>query len=452
MAEPILYTRGLSKSYSGVKAVENVDFFLEKGKIHAIVGANGAGKSTFVKLLYGEVRPDSGKIFIDSKEEIIDSPARALHCGIAMVSQDFGLVGTMTVAENLALGDTGRKRPLLWRATRIRLQARKILSRLLPGLDPDTLVSELSVSQQQLVAIARVLDSRSSIFIFDEPTSVLGANSFHHIKKLILQLKDEGRSVIYITHKLEEVFELADAVSVFMNQKIVLTAGTRELSKDSLLGYFNVVPRTPRGIPGEDRRPLLQVDNISIRGLLPVSFSIASGEILGLTAVHFTDAVRLARAVFERYRNHKGLKIGMIPDDRRVEGIFADLSVDDNIGLLLLKGASTAGIVHRDFILQNSTQAVRRLDIKCSSLTQPAGELSGGNQQKILFARWMSWDFDLLILLEPTTGVDLGGKAGIYAIIADLKRQGKSFLLVSSDAEEIRNLCDRVITINPQPG
>jgi ABC-type sugar transport system ATPase subunit len=449
MQTPLLQTKDLSKNYAFAKVVDDISFSLERGEIHAIVGANGAGKSTFVKLLFGEVLPDAGKIFIRGSEQRINSPASALANGIAMVSQDFGLVDSMTIAENIALARPGEKRPIFFYAAQVQRRAKKVLSKLLPSVDTNRLVGDLPASQKQLVSIAKALDTHSDIIIFDEPTSVLGSNSFAIIRDLIRELRSLGKAIIYITHKIDEVFELADAVSVFKNGKIELSGKIGQLSRSQVLEYFNIVPRiVSSGILNDQKKVLFVADHFSTNVFRDVSFSISKGEIVGITSDKIVDAMDLARDIYTLCQGDKKFKTGLITDDRRTEGIFENLTVNDNIGLLQFKTTSKAGFINDKIILENTKQKVQRLDVKCRSFFQPAGELSGGNQQKVLFAREMSYDFDLLILIEPTAGIDLGGKSEIYAILSDLKSKGKSFLLVSSDSKEVENLCDRVLDFN----
>lgn len=467
MPELVLHTEHLSKNYGPTRALADMNFSLEKGTVHALIGANGAGKSTFVKLLFGEVLPTSGKIFIREKEFKINSPGNAMKNKIAMVSQDFGLINTMTISENLAITNTGFQPSVLYSPQKSRLNAEKILSQLSLHFDVNRMVGDLSVSEKQLVAIAKAFSVNSDILIFDEPTSVLDAAAFEKIKVLIKNLKEAGKSIIYITHRLNEVFEVADFVTVLKDGKTVLTSKTTEVSKSDLLNYFNIVAQSTQKLPTDKgQTPLYEVEKISTELLKNISFSIFTGEALGVISDNHTNVNELLQALYGTTEIISGsirvnkvpinrspaenvkLKVGFITEDRRTDGIFNNLDINENVGLMLFKKVSKMGVVKNQQITQNTKEKVEQLGIKCESIFQAASELSGGNQQKVLFARWMSYDFDLLILLEPTSGIDLGGKSEIHNIITDLKKSGKSFLIASSDADEVKSLCDRIIFLD----
>jgi ABC-type sugar transport system ATPase subunit len=467
MPELVLHTEHLSKNYGPTNALADMNFSLEKGTVHALIGANGAGKSTFVKLLFGEILPTSGKIFIRDREFKINSPGNAMKNKIAMVSQDFGLINTMTIAENLAITNTGYQASFLFSPQKSKLNAETILSHLFLHFDVNRLVGDLSVSEKQLVAIAKAFSVNSDILIFDEPTSVLDTTAFEKIKVLIKNLKGAGKSIIYITHRLNEVFEVADFVTVLKDGKTVLTSKTTEVSKTDLLNYFNITPQDiQKQQSDKSQTPLYEVDNISTASLSNISFSIFKGEAVGIISDNYSNATDLVKTLYGITKKKNGaikkdgaevndspsenvkVKIGFITEDRRADGIFNNLNINENIGLMQFRKASKMGIVKSQLIIENTKEKIEQLGIKCESIFQFASELSGGNQQKVLFARWMSYDFDLLILLEPTSGIDLGGKSEIHFIISELKKKGKSFLIVSSDSDEVKNLCDRSISLN----
>lgn len=467
MSNIVLRTEHLSKSYGPTRALVDMNFSLEKGAVHALIGANGAGKSTFVKLLFGEVLPTSGKIFIRGKEFKVNSPGNAMKNKIAMVSQDFGLINTMTIAENLAITNTGFRNYFLFSPQKSRLNAENILTHLSLQFDVNRLVDDLSVSEKQLIAIAKAFSVNSDILIFDEPTSVLDTNAFEKIKALIKNLKEADKSIIYITHRLNEVFDVADFVTVLKDGKTVLTSKTNVVSKADLLNYFNISAyNTQKLSPAKRQTPFYEVDNISTESLKNISFSISKGEALGIISNNHTNVNELIKALYGTREIKSGfirvnkivikvgpaenvkLKVGFITEDRRTDGIFDNLDINENVGLMLFRKVSKMGVLKNQLVVQNTKERVGQLGIKCESVFQPAAELSGGNQQKVLFARWMSYDFDLLILLEPTSGIDLGGKSEIHNIISDLKKSGKSFLIASSDADEVKNLCDRVIFLD----
>lgn len=444
-------------------AVSEVDFSVQQGEVRAIVGANGAGKSTFVKLLYGEVTADSGSIFIKNRIVSFTKPADALKNGIVLVPQDFGLVETMTIAENLSL-ITSTYNSILYNKNDINIQTDNILKKLSFIVSPEKKISELTVAEKQLISIAKVLNTNCEIIIFDEPTSVLNINSFAIIKDIVKEMKQSGKTIIYITHKLEEVFEIADTVSVFLDSKLIHTTETNKINISDLLKFFNIPETKNIDRFNLDDQSLLVVDNLSTENLDNISFRINRGESLGIISENYLDSIELAASIFGSKKKTNGFVkindklifdpkssiyngVGFIPEDRRNEGIFDVFNVLDNISILNFKLNSKLGILRLSNLKESAKAKIKNLKIKCNSIFQSISELSGGNQQKVLIARWMAYDFELLIVLEPTAGIDMGGKAEIYSIIQNLLGLGKSFLFISSDEKELKILTDRIILL-----
>lgn len=465
MSQFALKTEQLSKFYSSTGAIVDVNFSLKKGEINVIVGPNGAGKSTFVKLLAGEIMPSQGKIFISGVEKRSLNPRSALKAGIAFVSQDFGLIDTMTIAENLAITNAWQKG--LWFSNEFtRLQAKECLAKVGMSLNEKTLVEDLTSFEKQLVAIAKALSTNADLIIFDEPTSVLDQAAFQILKDILFKMRSNGKSIIYVTHKISEAFEIADTISIIKDGRIVNTLPVDQVSKDKLFKYFDISEYSTNkknGIVKNDVE-ILKVTDLSTRLLHNISFSIFKNEVVGLVADDYLTAVELVKTIYgigsrtgtvtinrvnltNNLKDNIKKRIGLIPDDRRTSGIFNNLNVRDNIGLLQLKKYSKRGIIARKLVEKNAVEKIAAFQIKCESTSQEAKELSGGNQQKVLFARWITFDFDVLILIEPTAGIDLSGKEEIKTIITRLKEQGKSFLIVASDVQEIEALCDRIIYI-----
>jgi ABC-type sugar transport system ATPase subunit len=459
----ILRTKNLTKSFGSVTALSEADFSIEEGEIRAIIGANGAGKSTFVRILFGEIAPDQGGVYLQDEPVFFSSPKDALDCGISMVPQDFGLIETMSVAENISLRTT-QGSSIYKNSTSIH-RAKQILDSISADVDPQKIVTELSVSEKQLVAIAKALNTQSQLMIFDEPTSVLDSNSFGVIKDLLNQLKQSGKSIIYVTHKLDEVFDVADSVSVFVDSKIVLTSQVSELSKEDLFKYFNIAASIATPVSSSDKsRPLLIVNNLTTQFLKDVSFTLNAGESVGVISDNHARSVELIKSIFGVSKKTSGTvtlngkrlttpsvcvanKVGLIPEDRRHDGIFSLFRVFENISFLNFRRRSRLGFLDQGFLILNAKRYIDALRIKCKSVYQPVRHLSGGNQQKVLLARWMSYDFDLLLLLEPTAGIDLGGKSEIHDIILKLRTEGKSFLITSLDKRELERMCDRILVI-----
>lgn len=463
MKKSILRTKNLTKSFGSVTAVSNADFSIDEGEIRAIIGANGAGKSTFVRILFGEITPDQGEVYLHDEPVSFSSPKDALDYGISMVPQDFGLIETMSVAENISLRDTHSS--VIYRNSTSIHRAQQIFQSMSAVIDPEEIVNQLSVSEKQLVAIAKALNTKSNIVIFDEPTSVLDSNSFVVIKKLLNDLRESGKSIIYVTHKLDEVFEVADSVTVFVDSKIVVTSAVSDIKKEDLFKYFNMATPVVDPVHQDDKStPLLIVKNLTTQYLDDVSFTINVGESVGVVSDNHVRSVELIKSIFGVSKRKFGTvalngkllttpsvcvanKVGFIPEDRRHDGIFALFRVFENISFLNFQKTSRLGIFNRESLVLNAKEYIEALRIKCKSVYQPISHISGGNQQKVLLARWMSYDFDLLLLLEPTAGIDLGGKSEFHSIILKLRNNGKSFLVTSSDKRELERMCDKILVI-----
>lgn len=388
----------------------------------------------------------------------------AIKGGISMVPQDFGLIESMSIAENLSLIKVDIN-SIFYRNKNADLQTEIILKKLSINISPEKLVSELSVSEKQLVSIAKALNTNAEIIIFDEPTSVLNINSFTVIRQIISELKHAGKTIIYITHKLDEIFEIADTVSVFLDSKNVLTSDIKNIAKTDLLKFYNFSENKKNDKASvQVTESLLVADNIRTQNLNGISFEINKGESIGIISNNYLEAVELATTVFGLVDKKGGTvklnnnivfdpnssiknKVGFIPEDRRKDGVFSELNILDNISILNVKASSKFGIVNASKLLFNASSAIENLKIKCQSPFQSITELSGGNQQKVLLARWIAHDFELLILLEPTAGIDLGGKSEIHSIIGELKNNGKSFLIVSADLEELKIMSDKILIL-----
>jgi len=459
----ILRTENLTKSFGSVTALSKADFSINEGEIRAIVGANGAGKSTFAKILSGEITPDDGDVYLNDQPVVFSSPKDSLDCGISIVPQDFGLIESMSVAENISLRTM--QNSLMYRNSTSIHRAQQIFQSMSADINPQKTVGELSVSEKQLVAIAKALNTKSQIIIFDEPTSVLDSNSFAVIKELLNNLRESGKSIIYVTHKLDEVFDVADSVSVFVHSKIVLTSAVSDITKEELFKYFNIAaPGVDQVLPSDKSVPRLIIRNLTTQYLEDVSFTVNAGESVGVVSDNHARSVELIKSVFGIIKKRSGTvalndrllttpsvcvanKVGFIPEDRRHDGIFDLFRVFENISFLNFRTRSRWGFLDQASLVLNAKQYVEALRINCESVYQPIRHISGGNQQKVLLARWMSYDFDLLLLLEPTAGIDLGGKSEIHAIILKLRSNGKSFLITSSDKRELERMCDKILVI-----
>jgi ABC-type sugar transport system ATPase subunit len=461
-----LTVRGLSKRYGSVQALDRVDFDLRPGEIMALVGENGAGKSTLVKVLAGLVDPDEGTIEIDGEPASLYPSARSQAAGVAVVHQEYSSVPTMTVAENLVLGQSGV--PWLWLPRSLNRRARGLLEQVgLDDLDPRTPVEQLSVAEMQLLEIARLLVRDARVLIFDEPTAALTDREIDRVLRVIRRLAAEGRSVIYVTHRLAEVFRLTDRVTVFRNGRSLPPESTSELDVDRvinrMLGRELETMFPPRGTVGD--APLLEVSGLLAPGLdEPVSFVARRGEIVGLTGQLGSGASAVVQAIAGQLPRTAGKivvdgeeitaqrhgaivrrGVGYCSADRKRDGIFANRSIRENISSPWLRSvAGRGGWISRGEELAKAGDIAERFAIDTRRLGSLVATLSGGNQQKVAVGKWLGTEPKVLLLEEPTRGVDVGARAEIYASLRRLCEAGLAIVVVSSDTAEVLGLCDTI--------
>lgn len=472
MVEPgFLQMRGISKSYDGTQALSNVDFSADPGEVHAIVGENGAGKSTLVKILAGAVQPSAGEILLDGKLEVIGTPIRAYRLGIRAVHQEFSLVPHLSVAENILMGQLSAGRSSWWiRWSTVYRRAEQIMEGIgFTGINERELVSHLSVSHQQMVEIAKAVAERPRILILDEPSAVLSQEELSRLFALIRKLKQESALILYISHRLDEVFEIADRITVLKDGEKVGTVRSQATDEGQLikmmvgrtLGEFYPHRQTK---PGEE---ILEVKGLSREGSFgDISFSLAHGEILGLFGLVGSGRTQVARCIFGadavssgamqldgkafRPRSPRdGVRAGvaLLTEDRKRDGLVMHCSITDNAALATLQLVSRLGLLNirlRDARVQAKVQD---LSIHPAQIDRLVRQLSGGNQQKVILAKWLLSQARLLILDEPTRGVDIATKVEIYHIINDLAEKGVGILLISSELPEILGMCDRTLVM-----
>ena len=463
----LLSVRGLKKSFPGVLALDKVDFDVVAGEVHALVGENGAGKSTLIKILSGAFAPDEGTIEVGDRSFHQLTPHQAQELGIRTIYQERSLVPWMSVAENILLGDLPGWRFLLdWR--RLRREALDIMNALDLKVDPDAPLVTLGLAQQQGVEIAKAMYQQARLLIMDEPTAALSSPEVENLFRLTRSLRQRGLGVIYISHHLEEVFSIADRVTVLRDGKVV---GTRLISRTNRGELMSMmVGRDLTGIsvketiqPGEI---VLRVDGIS-RGaaVQNVSLEVRRGEIVGLAGMMGSGRTEVARLIFGADRPDSGgmyvngaplrarggpsdaiaQGVALVPEDRKSQGLVLCLDVVDNISMVSLKDARF--VLDRSSIKNSAIQFARSLGIRMSSLSQEAQYLSGGNQQKVVLAKWLDAGADVFIFDEPTRGVDIGAKLEIHRLLIELAKRGKALLVISSDMPEILALCDRVLVM-----
>lgn len=469
---PLLEMRGISKTFPGVKALRNVSLTLYPGEIHSLMGENGAGKSTLMKILSGAYQADpGGEIRIDGEPVRIDGPLAAAARGVAVIYQELALCGSLTVAENIFLGRELRRGRLVDRRA-MEAACADILARLGAGFGPRTWVADLSIAERQLVEIARALNARARILVMDEPTTPLCSRETDRLFALIRQLKSEGLAIVYISHRMAEIYELSDRVSVLRDGAYVGTLERANLSADALVQMM--VGRDITGFykkahaPYDPGKVVLSVRNMSdgarVRGC---SFDVHAGEVLGIAGLVGAGRTELARLVFGADRRVAGevtveglpmrlrtpldaLNAGIVylTEDRKGKGLFLDLSVGDNINVCACsRDARSGGVLNLARARERAAGAIRGLAIRVPHARVNVGALSGGNQQKVLLSRLLEIKPRVLILDEPTRGVDIGAKSEIYRIINELAAQGAGVIVISSELPEIVGTADRVLVM-----
>jgi ribose transport system ATP-binding protein len=466
-----LQMRGISKSYDGTQALREVDFSAALGEAHAIAGENGAGKSTLVKILSGAVKRDAGEILIDGEPVDLDTPLHAHHTGIRAVYQEFSLVSHLTVTENILMGQmpTGRLKWWVdWPGAHRR--AREILEEIgFTGIDVQTPVSRLSVSHQQMVEIAKAVAERPRILILDEPSAVLSQEELNRLFALMRKLKEESTLILYISHRLDEVFEVADRITVLKDGELVDTVVPQETDQGDLIKMM--VGRT-LGEFYPDRNGKLDEEVLSVKDLSQegsfenVSFSLARGEILGLFGLVGSGRTQVARCIFgaelptsgeihlagqafkpKSPQNAVGAGIAFLTEDRKRDGLVLSCPIRDNVSLATMDQMSHWLFLDRRQQDADVRSEVQKLDIRPPQPGRLVRTLSGGNQQKVALAKWLLSQAKVLILDEPTRGVDVATKVEIYHIIGDLADRGMGILLISSELPEILGMSDRALVM-----
>lgn len=460
--------RSISKRFLGVQALSNVDLSVDEGQILALVGENGAGKSTLIKILSGAQPPDGGEIFIDGQPVAIHTPGDAERLGIATVYQELNLFPYLTVAENLMFGRYPTRIGGLidWRAAK--REAQQFLQSMGVQLDPDRLVAELSIAERQMLEIAKALHRQVRILILDEPTAVLGGEDVDQLLDMVRSLRERGVATIFISHRLEEIFGLADRYVVLKDGQQVGSGDLKDTDSAGLVSMM--VGRELEHIAGTSFRradeEALRVEGVSRTGVLAdISLSLRKGEVLGVAGLRGAGRTEMARAIFGADRVDSGRLfldgkevtlgspaaaiasgIGLVPEDRKAQGLFMNLSTAENIPVVAL----SSGDRHRVRPADERRLAAKykqSLDIRVADVSAPVGTLSGGNQQKVVLAKWLEAGVSVLILDEPTRGIDIGSKREIYEIIRGLAEEGVGVLLISSELPEVREMSDRVLVM-----
>ncbi len=464
----LLEVLDVSKQFPGVKALDRVTLRLRAGSVHALMGENGAGKSTLMKIISGGLRPSSGEIRLRGRVEAIDSPAEALGLGIAMIHQELNLVPHMTIAENIWVGREPRRFGLIDHGGMHR-RTTDLLSALGIAFDPEAEVASLIVAHQQMVEIAKAVSHDPDILIMDEPTSSLTEQEVGQLFDIVRRLREAGKAIIYISHKMNEIFEIADEISVFRDGAHVATDAASAFDQKRLIALMVGRELTHLFPKGEATigDPILRVDNLCLDGVFEgVSFTLRRGEILGLAGLIGAGRTNVAEAIYGITPADSGrieidgtvvwigsprdaMRHGMalLTEDRKASGLFLMLSVLENMQIASVSAFSPAGFVRQE-ALSGKCDAMRRaLGVKTPDMGTMIENLSGGNQQKVLIARWLMTSPRILILDEPTRGIDVGAKAEIHRLMAELVAQGLSIIMVSSELPEILGMSDRVLVM-----
>lgn len=463
---PRLEVKNLSKAFLGVKALDDVSFSIDPGRVLALIGENGAGKSTLIRILSGAHNPDSGDVFVNGNRVDIHSPKSAERLGIATVYQELSLFPDLSVAENLVFGAYPGRGVINWRQAR--REAAAFLRELGLLVDVDRPVRELSIAEKQMLEIAKALHRRAQLVILDEPTAVLGGEDVDHLIGLVRGLTQRGISVIFVSHRLEEVFGLADEYIVLKDGALAGAGTIAETNHDDLVSKMvgRKFTRSRRSVNHTIGGVVLEVKNLSRHGVLrDISFDLHAGEVLGISGLRGAGRTELARAIFgadavssgdvivhgTKLTNPNPLRsiragLGLVPEERKSQGIFVDLSSAANIAMgRMLKDA--VRFVRPNGERRLAQEYVGKLRIKVSNVSAPVASLSGGNQQKVVLSKWLEAGVDILILDEPTRGIDIGAKQEIYELIQSLCERGLAIIVISSELPEILALSNRIMVM-----
>jgi len=468
MKNNILELKNLTKYYPGVAALKQVNLCVRKGEVHALVGENGAGKSTMIKAISGAITPTGGSICVDSREYSGLTPSSAREKGISVIYQEFNLFNELTVYENIYMGEFLQKGIVLDKAE-MKKRTDEIFKQLRIRIDSGELIKNLSVGYQQMVEIAKAISKNAKILIMDEPSAPLTNSEVEALFRVVHTLKDTGVTIIYISHRMEEIFKLCDRVSVMRDGELLQTMNIADTNHNELIRLMigrelvDTFPKCEERKPGET---ILELKHVTGNGLKDISLYVKKGEILGLGGLVGAGRTELAEIIFglvpvesgEILLNKKNAaikspkdaianRISLIPEDRKRHGAVLDLSVKDNIVMAMLEQISKFMVIDKKKEKKLVEKYSTSLRIKTPSMEQALKHLSGGNQQKVIFAKWIATDAEVLIMDEPTRGIDVGAKYEIYQIMNELAAQGKALIMISSEMPELIGMSDRIAVL-----
>lgn len=469
MGKKLLEMKSICKQFSGNQVLFDVDFDLNYGEVHALVGENGAGKSTLIKALAGVHQPDKGQIFIGGKEVHINNTADAFAVGVSTIHQEFNLVPGLSVANNIFLGREIKGTPGFLNEAKMQEETQKLLNRISAEIKPEQKIRELGVAEKQMVEICKALSLEAKIVVMDEPTAVLSQKEIDKLFEIIEAIKKEGVSVIYISHRLEELPIIADRVSAMRDGHMVGQLSKNEIEKDVITRLMigrDLKEQFPK-VEKEISNTVLEVKHLSRKGVLEdISFSLKKGEILGFSGLVGSGRTELARAILgidpidegeiwldgkkmepKSALNSKGDGIVMVPEERKTQGLVLSMSVTDNVALPYLKMFSKAGFLNKKKVRELTEELIEKFDIHPANQDIRTLNMSGGNQQKVSIAKWVYEKHKVIVFDEPTRGVDVGAKAEIYRIMQNIAKEGVGIIMISSELPEIIGMSDRVIVM-----
>lgn len=469
----ILEFKNISKTFSGVKVLNNINLSIKKGEVHALCGENGAGKSTLMKILSGVYTPDSdgGSLLIEGKEIQDFSPIAARGNGVSIIYQELDLIPFLNVAENIVLSAEPKTKSKLFidRKESVK-RTKELFERLGVNIPLSAKIRDLSVGQQQMVMIAKAISYNAKILIMDEPSAALGEDDVEHMLKIVRTLKDQGISIIYISHRLEEIFKIADRFSVLRDGQLIVTGDVAEANKSKLISYMigrEIVEEQRNIKPANKEKTVLEIKDLNNEKLYNINLKLYEGEILGIAGLVGAGRSELARAVYgadpivsgEIILNGKKIKkprvqdaiknrIGFVPEDRKTQGLLMNFNIRQNSTLANLKTHYLKkGIINKKLEKTEVENIIKKLNVKPANQDMMVKRMSGGNQQKVVLAKWLLTDCNVLIIDEPTRGIDVGAKEEIYNLLYELKERGISIMVISSELPEVLKISDRIVVM-----
>ncbi len=469
MGNEVLRVKDIEKSFPGVRALHDVNFSIKAGEVHALIGENGAGKSTLMKILSGVYTKDGGQVFIDGKEVEIHSPEHATQLGISIIYQELNLMPNLSIGENIFMGREKRK-GLLFDSKTTQKEASMYSKEVGLHIDVNTLVKDLSIAQRQMVEVAKALSVNSKVIIMDEPTSSLTERENEILMGIIRKLRDQGKGIVFISHKLSEIFEIADRITVLRDGECIDTVPAGECSEEKLIQMMvgrEINDLFPK-VSAQRGEKIMEVSHLtSGKAVQDVSFSLYRGEVLGFAGLVGAGRSETMAAIFGTERmdsgeitidgkkigNHQAsdsiaLGMGFVPEDRKLQGLILGMAVRENVTMASLESVSKGNLIKSREESKVTNYYVEKLSIKTPGIEQKTENLSGGNQQKVVIAKWLATHPKILILDEPTRGIDVGAKKEIYMLMNTLVQEGVSIIMVSSELPEVIGMSDRIVVMN----